>query len=210
MGAQDQGIFPKRQSFPHDQGYKKMTLLLDNVEETLVLVPRPSVMTSLSSSDVKDGCFSRGLGSGPGGPLTPGSVEVRFLALKTFLPDLRSYPLYKLSQQILQWAQGKLLSLRAAYFTGHLNQAADVLSRQGLRPGEWRLYPEVVGVEEVRASGRGHISVSRNDTLSALVLSDSSSPTGVECHGTDMANAMPVCISPFRSAPGNFAGRVPI
>ncbi|KAI2646865.1 ORF V: Enzymatic polyprotein [Labeo rohita] len=82
-----------------------------------------------------------------------------FRALKHFLPDLRdrhvlvrtdntsvvSYinhqgglrlrPLYKLAHQILVWSQGKLLSLRAVYVPGHLNLGADILSRQGPRPG---------------------------------------------------------------------------
>ncbi|KAI2647353.1 ORF V: Enzymatic polyprotein [Labeo rohita] len=91
-----------------------------------------------------------------------------FRALKHFLPDLRdrhvlvrtdntsvvsyinhqgglrSRPLYKLAHQILVWSQGKLLSLRAVYVPGHLNLGADILSRQGPRPGEWMLHPEVV------------------------------------------------------------------
>ncbi|KAL0196894.1 hypothetical protein M9458_005434, partial [Cirrhinus mrigala] len=57
---------------------------------------------------------------------------------------LRSRPLYKLAHQILVWSQGKLLSLRAVYIPGRLNRRADILSRQGPRPGEWRLHPEVV------------------------------------------------------------------
>ncbi len=57
---------------------------------------------------------------------------------------LRSRPLCKLVCQILLWSQGKLLSLRAAYIPGTHNIEADILSRQGLRPGEWRLHPEVV------------------------------------------------------------------
>ncbi|KAL0158986.1 hypothetical protein M9458_047062, partial [Cirrhinus mrigala] len=91
-----------------------------------------------------------------------------FQALKHFLPDLRdrhvlvrtdntavvsyinhqgglrSRPLYKLAHQILVWSQGKLLSLRAVYVPGYLNLGADILSRQGPRPGEWMLHPEVV------------------------------------------------------------------
>ncbi|KAL0199681.1 hypothetical protein M9458_002868, partial [Cirrhinus mrigala] len=91
-----------------------------------------------------------------------------FRALKYFLPDLRdrhvlvrtdntavvyyinhqgglrSRPLYKLAHQILVWSQDKLLSLRAVHVPGHLNVGADVLSRQGPRPGEWMLHPEVV------------------------------------------------------------------
>ncbi|KAI2653671.1 Transposon Ty3-G Gag-Pol polyprotein [Labeo rohita] len=90
-----------------------------------------------------------------------------FRALKYFLPDLRdrhvlvctdstavvyyinhqgglrSRPLYKLAHQILVWSQDKLLSLRAVHIPGHLNVGADILSRQGPRPGEWMLHPEV-------------------------------------------------------------------
>ncbi|KAL0150616.1 hypothetical protein M9458_054077, partial [Cirrhinus mrigala] len=54
------------------------------------------------------------------------------------------YPLYKLAHQILVWSQDKLLSLRAVHVPGHLNMGADILSRQGPRPGEWMLHPEVV------------------------------------------------------------------
>ncbi len=56
----------------------------------------------------------------------------------------RSRQLCKLACQILLWSQGKLLSLRAAYIPGAHNIGADILSRQGLRPGECRLHPEVV------------------------------------------------------------------
>ncbi len=91
-----------------------------------------------------------------------------FRALKHFLPDLRNHnvlvrtdntavvsyinhqgglrsrPLCKLAHQILVWSQDKFLSLRAVYIPGHLNIGADILSRQGPRPGEWRPHPEVV------------------------------------------------------------------
>ncbi|KAI2659475.1 ORF V: Enzymatic polyprotein [Labeo rohita] len=56
---------------------------------------------------------------------------------------LQSRPLYRLAHQILLWAQGKLLSLRAVHIPGHLNQGADVLSRQGLRPREWKFLPQI-------------------------------------------------------------------
>ncbi len=91
-----------------------------------------------------------------------------YRALKYFLPDLRGHhvlvrtdntaavsyinhqgglrsrPLYKLAHQILLWSQDKFLSLRTLYIPGYLNVGADVLSRQGPRPGEWMLHPEVV------------------------------------------------------------------
>ncbi|XP_032363307.1 uncharacterized protein LOC116675969 [Etheostoma spectabile] len=57
---------------------------------------------------------------------------------------LRSRPLCRLAHQILLWSQRRLLSLRAMFIPGLQNQGADLLSRQGLRPGEWRLHPEVV------------------------------------------------------------------
>ncbi len=57
---------------------------------------------------------------------------------------LRSRPLYKLAHQILVWSQDMLLSLRAVHIPGHLNMGADILSRQGPRPEEWMLHPEVV------------------------------------------------------------------
>ncbi|KAI5090783.1 hypothetical protein C0J45_19644 [Silurus meridionalis] len=90
------------------------------------------------------------------------------LPLKRFLPDLRGHhvltrsdntsvvlyinhqgalcscPLYRLVRQILLWAQGKLLSLRAAYIPGWLNEAANTLSSQGLRPQKLSLHPHVV------------------------------------------------------------------
>ncbi|XP_026084954.1 uncharacterized protein LOC113060276, partial [Carassius auratus] len=91
-----------------------------------------------------------------------------FRALKHFLPDLRGHhvlvrtdntsvvsyinhqgglrsrPLYKLAHQILVWSQSKLLSLRAVYIPGKQNVGADIMSRQGPRPGEWKLHPQVV------------------------------------------------------------------
>ncbi|XDV51917.1 hypothetical protein PO909_020709 [Leuciscus waleckii] len=63
---------------------------------------------------------------------------------------LRSRPLCRLAHQILLWSQGKLSSLRAMYVPGDQNQGADILSRQRLRPGEWRLHPEVVEAMCVR------------------------------------------------------------
>ncbi len=48
---------------------------------------------------------------------------------------LWSRPLCKRACQILQWSQGKLLCLRVAYIPGLHNIGADILSRQGLRPG---------------------------------------------------------------------------
>lgn len=55
---------------------------------------------------------------------------------------LRSRPLNGLTCQILLWSHGSLLSLKAIYIPGTQNVVADILSRQGARPGEWRLHIE--------------------------------------------------------------------
>ncbi len=119
---------------------------------------------------VMDGHPARGLWSGRHLTWHINCLEMLavFRALKHFLPDLRDHhvlvrtdntsvvayinhqgglrsrPLYRLACQILGWAQGRLRSLRAVYIPGHLNMGADVLSRQGPRPGEWMLHPDAV------------------------------------------------------------------
>ncbi len=60
-----------------------------------------------------------------------------------------------------------------------------------------------VDMREVRPSGSGFVHVSRDDPLSTVVFSHASSPAGVGRHGTDVAEATPVCFSPDRSAPGS-------
>ncbi len=84
-----------------------------------------------------------------------------FLALKYFLQELRGYHvlvrinhqgglrsrrLNRLAQQVLHWAQDKFLSLRAIYIPGHINVGADLLSRQAVRHGEWKLHPEIAAL----------------------------------------------------------------
>ncbi len=150
-----------------------------------------------------------------------------FQALKYFLPDLRGHHvlvrtdntavvsyinhqgglrsrhLYRLAHQILVWAQGKLLSLRAVYIPGHLNVGADTLSRQGPLPrgmdashrgGE-------TDMESVWPGSGGPLRYSGDSAMSPLVLSTSSSSTGAGCHGTDVAEASSVRLSPDCSAP---------
>ncbi|XP_072219103.1 uncharacterized protein [Leuresthes tenuis] len=50
----------------------------------------------------------------------------------------------QVSKQLLTWAFPHFLSLRAIHLPGIQNKVADVLSRQGLPQGDWRLHPEVV------------------------------------------------------------------
>ncbi|ROK23428.1 hypothetical protein DPX16_16472 [Anabarilius grahami] len=58
----------------------------------------------------------------------------------------RHYPPGHAEQLRPWWGRCKLLSLRAGYIPGHLNMGTDILLRQGLRPGNWRLPPQVVGL----------------------------------------------------------------
>ncbi len=97
-------------------------------------------------------------------------LELRavFLALKYFLPVLgehhvivrtdnmavvshinrqggsRLRTLDRLARHLLLWSQDKFLSLRAVHIPGVLNLAADFLSRQKLKPGEWMLNRQTV------------------------------------------------------------------
>ncbi|KAI2646019.1 ORF V: Enzymatic polyprotein [Labeo rohita] len=57
---------------------------------------------------------------------------------------LHSRRMSQLARHLLLWSQTRLRSLRAIYIPGELNRAADALSRQLTRPGEWRLHPQVV------------------------------------------------------------------
>ncbi len=98
---------------------------------------------------------------------------------------------------------GQVLSLRALYIPGYLNVGPDVLSRQGPRPGEWMLHPEVVKqIWRMFYTGRGGpLRNSSECAMSPLVLSSSSSSPRTGRYGTDMAEAASVRLSPDRSAP---------
>ena len=98
-------------------------------------------------------------------------LELRavFLALKALLPSIqgrhvlvcsdsfstvfhvnhqggtRSLHCLQVAQTLLFWA-AHLASLRAVYIPGIANREADLLSRTGPLPEEWRLHPEVVAL----------------------------------------------------------------
>ncbi|KAL0151074.1 hypothetical protein M9458_053587, partial [Cirrhinus mrigala] len=57
---------------------------------------------------------------------------------------VRSISLHRKAQDLLLWAHARGVSLRAVHLPGEDNVAADLLSRGGPRPGEWRLHPAVV------------------------------------------------------------------
>ncbi|XDV51976.1 hypothetical protein PO909_020761 [Leuciscus waleckii] len=177
--VESQGVFPEGKSVPYDQGNAQMPSFPCHMEETLVPVPGTGAGSIMLPENRFNRCLPHWLGRGHGRPLCerPVGDPAFFLAhhcLKCFFPDLRGHyvlirsdntsvvaylnhqgglrsrPLCRLAHQILLWSQGKLSSLRAMYVPRDQNQGADVLSRQGLRPGEWRLHPEVVEAMCVR------------------------------------------------------------
>ncbi len=86
------------------------------------------------------------------------------------------------------------MSLRETYIPGAHNIGADILSRQGLRPRKWRY-----GRSSARYSGS--VCVSRDVSLSTLVLPLASSSYRTGCDDTDVAEASSVCIFPVCSTP---------
>lgn len=57
---------------------------------------------------------------------------------------VHSRALYRQATRLLLWADYHLLSIRAAHVPGCLNSSADMLSRDRIPHGEWRLYPGTV------------------------------------------------------------------
>ncbi len=128
-------------------------------------VVSPKVVSTDSSltgwGTVMDGRFARGLWQAQHSSWYINCLEMLavYKTLRSFLPDLsghhvliradnmsvvlylnhqgglRSRPLCRLAHQILLWSKGKLSSLRVMHVPRDQNRGADVLSRQGLRPG---------------------------------------------------------------------------
>ncbi|XP_041934156.1 uncharacterized protein LOC121696989 [Alosa sapidissima] len=56
----------------------------------------------------------------------------------------RSWRCLQVAEELLSWAWPRLASVRAVHVPSVENRAADIISRTGPLPGEWRLNPEVV------------------------------------------------------------------
>lgn len=119
---------------------------------------------------VHEGCGVNGLWTSHWVTKHINVLEMRavFLALRQFLPRLRGHhvivrtdstvtaayinrqgglgspALCRMATQLWQWAHPLFCSLRAVHVPGPLNTAADIMSRGGPHPGEWRLHPQVV------------------------------------------------------------------
>lgn len=116
-----------------------------DVEETLVIGPgfcagcplsvemSPSFIAFKFPGD--DGYISSTEMHAPGSQRLPCPFPLRQHIdsfIHKYKGGLQSCTLCRLAHQILLWAQGKLLSVRAVYIPGHLTQGADILSSQGL------------------------------------------------------------------------------
>lgn len=141
-------------------------------------------------------------------------LELRavYLALKHFLPVLRgkhvlvrsdntstvyhvnhqggvrSVQSLREAQRLLHWAFPRLASLRAVFLPGVQNLAADMLSRQGPPPGEWRLDPSVI--QEVwRRYGTAEVDLfASSETTHCRLwfsLSETTSPLGQDALAHD-------------------------
>ncbi len=87
------------------------------------------------------------------------------------------------SRRLLFWAHPRLASIRAIYIPGVVNRAADLLSRTGPPPEEWRLHPEVVGLIWDRF-GRAHTDLfASTETTHCkmwFAMSNQGGPLGVD------------------------------
>ncbi|XP_074466705.1 uncharacterized protein LOC141752572 [Sebastes fasciatus] len=141
---------------------------LGNLPSRRTLVSTDASMTGWGA--VWEGRMARGVWKPPWDTEHINVLELRavHLALRAFLPFIRgryvlvksdssaavyhvnhqggtkSLRCLKVAQRLLPWAFPRLASLKAVYVPGVLNRAADLLSRSGPLPGEWRLHPEVV------------------------------------------------------------------
>ncbi len=161
----------------------------------------------ISAHSVMSGHPARGLWSGHHLTWHINCLEMLavFRALKHFLPDLRNHNVlvrtdntavvsYINHQGGLRLRPLYILSLRAVYIPGHLNVGADILSRQGPRPGEWRLHPEVVK-QIWRVFGQAQVDLFATRQTSHCPLWYSLTQR--------VAEASSVRLSPDRSAPGS-------
>ncbi|XP_074492936.1 uncharacterized protein LOC141768506 [Sebastes fasciatus] len=141
---------------------------LGNLPSRRTLVSTDTSMTGWGA--VWEGRMARGVWKPPWDTEHINVLELRavHLAFRAFLPFIRgrhvlvksdssaavyhvnhqggtkSLRCLKAAQRLLPWAFPRLASLKAVYVPGVLNRAADLLSRSGPLPGEWRLHPEVV------------------------------------------------------------------
>lgn len=117
---------------------------------------------------------------------------------------LRSRLLHEMARELLLWAHTHLMSLRAAHVPGILNRAADMLSRDGPREGDWRLHPQVV-LQLWDRFGRAQVDLfaSQDNTHcpSWFSMSDPPGPLGLDALAHDWPMTMLYAFPPFPLIP---------
>lgn len=175
---------------------------------------------------VHEGVGISGLWTGPWLARHINVLELRavLLALQHFLPRLRgqhvivrtdstvtaayinrqgglgSPALCSLATTLWLWAHPLFCSLRAVHVPGPLNAAADILSRGGPSPGEWRLHPQVVEEVWLRL-GRAEVDLfaTRESTHCPLFFSlrNDSPPLGWDALAHDWPQVLLYAFPPF-------------
>ncbi len=107
--------------------------------------------------------------------------------------------LNRLARRLLLWSQDKFLSLRAVHIPAVLNLAADFLSRQKLRPGEWMLNCQ----GSVRRSGSEPLCTAGVVSIPALVLPEFPSTSGHRCIHPSLAEYETVRVSASQADSGS-------
>ncbi|KAL0148327.1 hypothetical protein M9458_056389 [Cirrhinus mrigala] len=161
---------------------------------------------------VMDGYPARGLWSGHQLTWHINCLEMLavFQALKHFLPDLRDrHVLVRTDNTSVvsyinhQGGQTPLAESSLCTWASQLGSRHPVEAGAEARGMDASPRGGEADMESVWSSPGGSFCHEGEHTMSPLVLSSSSSSPGAGCHGTDVAEASPVRLSPDRSAPGS-------
>ncbi len=158
-----------------------MPSCLGNVEETLVPFPGSRVGSFMSSQDANDRCLSYGLGSDLRGMLESGSVE----------------------------GPSSLMAHQPSGDVGCISCSQEFPNRSQGPPCACPLRQHIVGLLlksvylRSRPGTSGSVCISRDVSLSTLVLAHASSSSRTGRDGANVAKASSVCISTDRSALGS-------
>ncbi len=117
---------------------------------------------------------------------------------------LGSPHLCSLAHKLWTWACTWFLSLRAMQIPGPVNQGADLLSRGGPAPGEWRLHPDVVeGLWDRFGRAVANLFASRENAHCPLFFSmgRDNPPLGIDAMAHQWPQGLLYAFPPFSLLP---------